>query len=544
MDLHFVSAPGGSAFMHELLTAVAHEVAQCIEGTAIDAVRVSEGPLTGADDDVFVVVPHEFFRVLPPDQHPSADRRRRTIGFCVEHPGTVTFTTTMRYAHELGACVDINDDSAFALRAAGVRVERFRLGYTSTWDHWGGRDSPRACDVLYLGTADDRRSRYLTMRPEVLAHYEVRLATPPHEPMTRPRPDFFMGDAKLNLLAQSRLLLNLHRESGRSFEWVRALEAISNGCVVVSEHSTDHGPLVAGEHFVAAAPHTVVDIARAVLEQPDREAMIRCQAYDFIRSELPMRTSAAALVDLAVGLDDPHHQPAVVIVPATRPWPSWPADRRIATVHTSADAELDDVRRGEVAPLPSWETTEPDRHARSIDAILLAFDGTVPDEPQIAQLLADLAEADDTTAQVIVAGTTELTANDALRSSDAEFVLVLESVDELVPGALRRLVEALDTPQADVAFGFVVTASGTFRSQWPFEHERVLQHDYLAAASLWRRSALVELGGWNVALATPRAATWDLRRRCGHAGGDPFHIPRPIAVQRPAQVRSTFPVVM
>jgi hypothetical protein len=555
MDLHFVSAPGGSAFMHELLTGVAYEVAQCIPGTAIDSVHVSEGPLTGADDDVFVVVPHEFFRVLPPEQHPSAEQRRRTIGFCVEHPGTDTFTTTMAFARELGACVDINDDSALALFDAGVRVDRFRLGYTSAWDRWKGADSHRSCDVLYLGTADDRRSRYLSMQPDALTGYEIRLATPPHEPMTKTRPDFLMGEEKFQLLADSKLLVNLHRESSRSFEWVRALEAMSNGCVVVSEHSTDHRPLVPGEHFVAAAPNMVVEVARALLEHPDRLESIRRAAYDFIRTELTMRSSAAALVELAVTIDAPHARPQNTTAPASRQWPLWPLDQ--VPFHVENDPSLDVTSFDLVATDTTTRASPPaaSRHPDSVDVIILHSAGAVPGDTEIADLLRDLAGGGDAAARVFFAGQTErwteglkssirsdvdqrtsgAAANDALQESDAEFVLVLESVDELLPTALARLLSAVRASNADLTYGFVITPSGSFRSQWPFEAQRVLERNYLATASLWRRTALQQLGGWNESLPTTAAITWDLWRRFARRNGPAVHIPRPIVVQRLAQ---------
>ena len=128
----------------------------------------------------------QFFRVLPEPLHPSDDVRRRTIGLCVEHPGTDTFEWTLRTARGLGACVDINDDSTLALHKAGIAVERFTLGYSDRWDRWGGAPNDRSIDVVYLGTTDTRRSRFLTQDAEVLDDRSVVMAMPPHEPMVAP----------------------------------------------------------------------------------------------------------------------------------------------------------------------------------------------------------------------------------------------------------------------------------------------------------------------------------------------------------------------
>ena len=42
--------------------------------------------------------------------------------------------------------------------------------------------------------------------------------------------NFFTGERKLQLLARSKVLLNVHGEGEPYFEWLRAAEAISSGC--------------------------------------------------------------------------------------------------------------------------------------------------------------------------------------------------------------------------------------------------------------------------------------------------------------------------
>ena len=60
------------------------------------------------------------------------------------------------------------------------------------------------------------------------------------------------GRAKHELLAGSRVLLNVHQGERDYFEWIRVLEAISNGCLVVTERSGGYAPLVPGRHFIQA----------------------------------------------------------------------------------------------------------------------------------------------------------------------------------------------------------------------------------------------------------------------------------------------------
>lgn len=437
MRLRFVSAPGGSAFMHELLSVVAHEAEIATRGTPITGVDVTEGPLSGAGDDIFVVVPHEFFRVLPEPLHPSDDVRRRTIGLCVEHPGTDTFEWTLRTARGLGACVDINDDSTLALHKAGIAVERFTLGYSDRWDRWGGAPNDRSIDVVYLGTTDTRRSRFLTQDAEVLDDRSVVMAMPPHEPMVAPRPDFFMGDDKLRLLGDTRLLVNLHRDASRSFEWVRALEAMCNGCVVVTEHSIDLHPLAAGRHVICGAPHRLLHVARSLLEHPDRLDEVRDEGYRYIRDELPMRPSAELLVGIALQLADgswaPTRQPRAV--PA-RAWPSWPSGAVQGTLPAASGQQV-------------------------------VLDGRTVD---VAELEAAVAAATDDVVWLSAPG------------------------DRPFPRTTARLRALLaHDPALDAAYGFVITPDQQFASALPFEPERVLRTDHLALAAMWRRRSLLEL---------------------------------------------------
>ena len=66
-------------------------------------------------------------------------------------------------------------------------------------------------------------------------------------------PGTVFGRDKYELLARSRVLLNIHRDDVRPgyFEWARMIEAMANGCAVLTEPSTGFEPLVEGRHFVA-----------------------------------------------------------------------------------------------------------------------------------------------------------------------------------------------------------------------------------------------------------------------------------------------------
>ncbi len=297
MKLVFVGASAGNRFMDEVLLAVAHEVG----ALGVEASFVQDDFEADADA-VHVLIPHEFFACVPPERHPSGGAMRRTIAFCVEQPGTPWFELSTLHAGRAGAVVDIQRSGYEELRRRGVRAERFRLGYTEYWDRWGGGHADRPVDVVYLGSANERRARILAGYGRTLWRRRAQLLIPPEAPKREPAPDFLAGEEKWRLLTEAKTLLNVHRQEVPYFEWVRVLEAVANGCVVVSEHSIDVAPLVPGEHFVSGRAESLALLAETLLDDPDRLSALREAAYALIREELPMRPAAERLVAIAQAL--------------------------------------------------------------------------------------------------------------------------------------------------------------------------------------------------------------------------------------------------
>jgi hypothetical protein len=296
LKLCFVGASRGNAFMNELLAAVAHEVA----ALGVPSEVVLDEP-TADDSCVYVLIPHEYYAtVRPKELHPSRAQLGRTIAFCTEQPGTPWFEVGEAHARAAGAVVDINPEGARALRRRGVQAEHFRLGYSSFWDRWDGDGNvPRTIDVVHLGAVNDRRLRALAGYAATLWPRRTRIHVPPEAAKPGERDDFLLGEAKWRLLLSAKTLLNLHRQEGPYFEWVRVLESIANGCVVVSEHSADCAPLVPGEHFVSGTLESLALLADGLLRDEERLAATRLAAYDLVRRELPMQPAAERLVAMA-----------------------------------------------------------------------------------------------------------------------------------------------------------------------------------------------------------------------------------------------------
>ncbi len=296
--LCFVGARRGNAFMNELLAAIAHEVEAAGMPTelALDA-------LPEDSSCVYVLIPHEYYACVREELHPTRAQLGRTIAFCTEQPGTHWFELTRAHAASAGAAVDIYPEAARELARGGVDAEHFRLGYSGFWDRWDRDESrERPVDVLHLGAVNERRLRALAGFAGTLWPHRTRLLVPPETPKIRERADFLVGEAKWECLRSAKILLNLHRQESAYFEWVRVLEGIANGCVLVSEHSPDCEPLVPGEHLVSGTLENLALLADHLLRDEARLASMRLAAYDHVRAELPMRPAAERLIAIAEDL--------------------------------------------------------------------------------------------------------------------------------------------------------------------------------------------------------------------------------------------------
>ena len=530
--LVFASAPNGSAFMEELFEVIA------------DAVRTAGGDATtwvgplpeDRPDAVYVIVPHEYLVVLPQAQRPRPDQLRRTIGLCVEHPGTRTFETAASLLPQLGATFDINDDSLQELGRRGIAAHRFQLGYTKLWDCWGGDpDSPRDIDVTYLGTAEHRRSVLLSRAARDLDGRTVRLLTPPHEPMVKPRPDFLMGKAKHEHLARSRVLLNLHRESSTALEWVRVLESACNGCVVVTEPSTDLAPFTAGRQLVVARQQVLGAVTEALLRNEELERSVRAEAYRFVREELDMAPSARRLIEVAADLAE--RSPAARAVAkktVTAPVRPNTEDGPLAVDTPSWDARFrgeESLHGGEDRLPPARSLVERAEAARRIDnagwlpaGAPLAPSGSAPiapvdvlivrrpGDPDETGIVDDLAFGTMRPARVLVCQDGALgqpgphpfdqlthpaargggySCQELLTRSDSPLVLVLDATMRATPHLLERLVEAVDDG-AEVAHCPVADPRHGLVGALPPESRRLARLPYLGSGYLTRR----ELAAW------------------------------------------------
>jgi len=557
--------------MTELLGALAAAVTSAGHETAL-AFDAFPAP---RDELVYVVIPHEFDAWGDPQGFPDEGQRASTIALCTENPGTVWFESTFELVPRYAAAVSINRSSAAELVRRGIRCEHLQLGYSPLWDSWGGdEDARRDIDVLYLGAADPRRDPLLGRIGIDLWARNCQFLVPPLEPRTRPRPDFLAGADKYNRLRSSHVLLNLHRTTSSALEWMRFLEAICNGSVVVTEPCVDASPLVANEHFLVAPAAGIGKEIDALLADPGRLQRIRRDAYRFVRASLPMDPAGVRLAELAAEL--PRQPPAAAPQQAGDADPPKPAPARPAgATRSPAAAATPPTRRGvlrdltarlrwgsdelrDVVQTPAWKEARP--RVSVLAAIWRAGDG--------ADALASVAASRDCDLELLIAdGTSDAgrrstlaflgghpmlaatlllappgigrgaALNALVRRARGERVFILDAAGGIFPATLRRLSDTLDTDRrALFAFPMVTVVRGDdaveLRGALPWEPARLRNGNWIDPASLIDRARLLELGGYST---DPKLAGWEafeLWCRCAHAGAWGLHVPQVLAWSR------------
>lgn len=547
MKLRFIATRRGNYHITELLAALC----AAARDQGLDA-QLEQSVFPPADGNtVYVFVPHEHAGLPQENPWPPAEQRARTIALCVENPHTSWFEELARLAPQFPITLAINRASTSALRSRGIRAEHLQLGYTPRWDHWGGEPCERPVDVSYLGAEDARRDRLIAGYARWWSHRRTAMLVPATGPKPGPRADYVVNDAKYELLRRSKLLVNLHREHTSSFEWARVLQAIANGCVVVSEHSRDHAPLVPGEHFVAAEASSIPHVVEGLLRSPERIEAIRASAHEMVRTRLNMASTIERLAEAAAELSRPGRSlgpshPGPASVPAGQPQQAEvrtlarPATLQSAVRHLTT--EMVELRRMVQRLLESSEGRDPDA-APELVAATPAYQGARPRVSVTVTLRnyarevvgalrsVDASEFEDYEVLVLddastdrsVAAVTEFlidhpwmaaalfrqrvnrglgaTRNLLARLARGELMFVLDADNEIYPRALGSLVNALDEdPEAAFAYPLIAAYRSSdpigLLSRYAWDRDRFRNGNYIDAMAMIRLEDFTAAGGY------------------------------------------------
>ena len=127
-------------------------------------------------------------------------------------------------------------------------------------------DRPREVNLFWYGTMTPRRGEIVG---KVAKQIHIEGPT-----------SFLGGEDKRRALLDSKIVLIVHAYDCPGPEPFRYAEAAACGALIVSEHSKDSTPWVAGEHLVEADPDHLGEACRAILEKWDQAKPMRLRALD------------------------------------------------------------------------------------------------------------------------------------------------------------------------------------------------------------------------------------------------------------------------
>ena len=308
----FVLSPYQNAFFVELADALT----AALVGVGVETLTISEpGEHSVDDDDVFVLLPpHEYIALEGAGFVDDPAVAARTIGMSAEQPHQSFFERNAALGGRLGAVIDFSALAVDAYRSAGVEARHLPFGYVPAWDRFAARPGI-GTEVLYLGNKQPRRLGALASAADALVRHDARLLISDNdEPNRSTSPSFVAGDDKRDLLASTRLLVNIHQSDEPYFEWLRFVEAAHCGTAVLAERSTATEPFVEGRHFLGFRIDELGARLDEVLADEARLDEVAAAAYDEIRSN-PLAESIEVLVTTArelLGAPPPSHLPARV----------------------------------------------------------------------------------------------------------------------------------------------------------------------------------------------------------------------------------------
>ncbi len=560
----FVSGRG-NVFMRE----IAEHLVEALALVGRPGELVIDDLPDGADDpmDNLVVAPHEFF-VLSPSTEP--DRwRAAAASVCIntEQPGTPFFDLAMTYAGRGPVVLDINRHSLDAVRRLGIVAVHLPLGCTPSMDAWGGVDRERHFDIGLLAGRTPRREQFIAGAGGMLWEWRTDLRFFSwHRPIVGGAPSFASGAAKFAALADTRILLNVHRGDEPYFEWARVVEAIANECVVVSETSVGIEPLVPGVHFLMAPFESLAEQAIALAFDESRRSAMAEEAYKLTTTSLSqgelLQTAlaeAAAVARRPDGDDGgkrrarrPRRSAAVAPTARSEDLRKTAGELKSAYVAQlqltrSIEATISMVEHGdpdhvEVISTSTSQSFDPEVSvvvplfnqghylADAVNSVIAASgeggprteliivdDHSTDDSRRVAERLI---EGIDWFPAVLVAraanGGLPVARNTGFARARAPYVFALDADNLLYPTGLRRLLDHLAVAPSDVvaAYGllerFDTTGSLGLTSHLPWDPGLLVQGAFVDAMAMLRRDAWLDLGGYSTAVGIYGWEDYDL----------------------------------
>lgn len=251
-----------------------------------------------------VVAPHEFYplfleKKLSRSQIINITKSVYLLN--VEQPGSDWFEIAYRVSKLSKGVLDINQQGVNEFKKRGIPTLHSPLGYAQILTAELDERESKSVDIVFIGANSKRRELFLSKNANWLNRYNCRLIlTRFEQPNLKKTPGFYSDRKRNQLLQSGKILINIHFANRTYFEWHRALIAIGNHCLLISEPSDYTDPLVSDRHIIFAEAETIGEVCQYYLENECERRKITEQAYQFVMEKY---TSGIVCLSLLCKLD-------------------------------------------------------------------------------------------------------------------------------------------------------------------------------------------------------------------------------------------------
>ncbi len=557
--VHFHVTAAGNEFMAHIAALFAEGCRS--QGIASEVV-VDGTPRDSRDRDTFsvVVAPHEYFPLHFLRTRPTIELEPTLASVAVlnvEQPGSEWFEATWEFARLARHVFDISPAGVAEFQRRGVPAIHVPLGLTPSLE---APTLPatveRPIDVLFLGHASPRRHAFFARHADFFSAFNCHIVmSEVAQPRSATTSGYLAGDERLRLVASSRILLCVHSTDRPYFEQHRAMLALANRCLLVTESSRHTEPLEDGVHFSSAALDALPALCRRYLGDPSALDEVARAGHEMATAHMLIGRSSGVMLDAlqrptasATDVDAQARQAVRARLAESR-------DRQAAgdtpwtTVANAAYSSASPPAVTVLVTLFNYRQYV----ARCLDSVLAATPPAGGLEIVVVDDASTDGGADLVEGSMAATPVPLLLARKALNSGLADarnvgltlargrHVFILDADNWIYPHSLAVLQQALDEGGVAATYGHIArfddeTGQGLdLMSSLDWNPRRLIEGPYIDAMALLDRQAVLDVGGYSTELIEHGWFGWedyDLWLKLAQAGKSCRLVPRIVAGYR------------
>ena len=558
--IRFHVAAAGNEFMAH----IAGLFAEGFRGQGIASEVVVDGaPLQDRDDDTLsvVVAPHEYFPLYFLRTRPTIELEPTLSSVAVlnvEQPGSEWFEVAWQFARQARHVFDISPAGAAEFQRRGVSAIHVPLGYTPSLQAPAlPSTAERPIDVLFLGHASPRRQAFFARHADFFSAFNCHIVVSEvAQPRSATTSGYRAGDERLRLVASSRIVLCVHSTERPYFEQHRAMLALANRCLLVTESSHHTDPLEEGVHFASASLDELPALCRRYLADLSALDQIATAGHAMATAQMLIGRSCAVMLDAlrrptgsVTGGHDTGARDAVRARLAESRGRVAAGDTPWTTVANPAYSSAPAPAVTVLVTLFNYR----EYVARCLDSVLAATtpvggleivvvdDGSTDGGADLVERAMGAAPVPMLLARKALNSGLADARNVGLTLARGHQVFVLDADNWIYPPCLAVLQQALDQGGVAATYGHIAridneTGQGLdLLSSLDWNPRRLIEGPYIDAMALFDRQAVLDVGGYSNELIEHGWFGWedyDLWLKLAQAGKSGRLVPRIVAGYR------------